>query len=331
MSTIKDVALKAGVTTTTVSRTLNNRGYISDQTRKKVYAAMEELNYKPNELARSLLKRRTCMIGVIVPSIVHPFFAQVVHDIELSASRQGYKTLLCNSQRREELELEYIQMLRSHQVDGIIICSRTSELFKPFEEGFPVVSIERSLSEHIPAVLCDNLEGGVLAARELIAAGCKHPIVISGSKDVQLPADLRAEGFIKECEAQGVPYRVFGTMEVDFEQQDYVGQIRSILKQAPETDGVFATSDVMAAQTIQICLSLDKAVPEDIKVIGFDDSMISRLTTPPLTTIHQMTDKMCEYAVDYIVRQSNGEVVPKMTILPATIVKRGSTKPDNNA
>ena len=122
MPTIKDVAERAGVSVTTVSRVLNNRGYISQATRTKVYQAMEELDYQPNEVARSLFRKRSKIIGLIVPTVAHPFFGELTSYLETYAYSRGYKVLICNSQLDASKEQEYIGMLRRNQVDGITSC-----------------------------------------------------------------------------------------------------------------------------------------------------------------------------------------------------------------
>lgn len=187
MATLKDVAAKAGVTVTTVSRMLNNRGYISQQTREKVLAAMKELDYHPNELARSLTKRHTNIIGIIVPSVAHPFFSQAVNELEMAASASGYKTLLCNSFHQAYKEMEYLDMLRAHKVAGVVLCSRTQDIGGHLESGLPIVTFERSDAGNVSSVSCDNFQGGVLATEHLIARGCRCLLHFSGSHGVQMP------------------------------------------------------------------------------------------------------------------------------------------------
>src|SRR5690606_7773253 len=128
MPTIRDVAERAGVSVTTVSRVLNNRGYISEATRRKVYQAMKELDYQPNEVARSLFRKRSNIIGLIVPTVEHPFFGELTFQVETYAYSRGYKVLVCNSQLNAAKEQEYIGMLRRNQVDGIIMASHTLEV-----------------------------------------------------------------------------------------------------------------------------------------------------------------------------------------------------------
>ena len=156
MPTIKDVAERAGVSVTTVSRVLNNRGYISEATRKKVYQAMEELDYQPNEVARSLFRKKSNIIGLIVPTVAHPFFAELTAYLETYAYSRGYKVLICNSQLDASKEQEYIWMLRRNQVDGIIMASHTLEVEEYKKLDLPVVAFDRFISKRIPYVTSDN-------------------------------------------------------------------------------------------------------------------------------------------------------------------------------
>lgn len=324
MATIKDVALHAGVTVTTVSRVLNNRGYISEKTRQKVYESMRALNYQPNELARALYKKQSKVVGVVVPSLLHPYFSACVHYLEKYAARQGYKIMVCNSKRERKSEIEYIEMLKSNKVAGIVLCTRTGELADILDDSLPVVTLERSISDKIPAIMCDNYQGGVLAARCLLDRGRKGIAVFPGQPKVQLPGELRVTGFLDTCRQAGVEPIVVTTDESQFAARDYRGTIRAALRAHPEIDGVFATSDVMAAQVIQECAKVGRSIPQDVSLVGFDDVDIASLTCPPLTTIHQPLEQMCEYAVDGILRKLRGETVPVKTILPVSRVDRES-------
>ena len=173
MATLKDVAAECGLTVTTVSRVLNNRGYISDETRKKVYAAMDKLNYRPNEVARSLSKKTTNTIGVIVPHIRHPYFAEMISNIENAASKHGYKIILCNSKGRSNKEKEYLDMCTSNRVAGIILFSGSVAVQEFTDSNIALVTVERFVENGTAAVECDNKQGGELAAQHLIECGCK--------------------------------------------------------------------------------------------------------------------------------------------------------------
>lgn len=326
MATIKDVAKKVGVTPTTVSRVLNNRGYISEKTRNLVYEAMRELNYQPNELARSLTKKDTSCIGIVLPSIVHPFFSSVLNYLEYHASLRGYKIMVCNSQENEEKEKEYLEMLDSNRVSGIILCSRNNGVERKMGTSRPVIAFEREVSDDVPAVLCDNYQGGVLATQRLIKAGCRRLIALGGTKGLGLPADARCVAFLQTCQENGMDGEVFYASEEQFNNQMYEEWIETIIKEHQGTDGVFATSDVIAAQVIRVCCRVGLRVPEDISIIGFDDTSIAQLTYPALTSVHQPIEQMCDYSIDAIVRKMHGEMIPTKIVLPVCLMERESVR-----
>jgi DNA-binding LacI/PurR family transcriptional regulator len=152
MTNIKDVAKISGVTVTTVSRVLNNRGYISEATRQKVNKAIEELDYQPNEIARALFRKKSNLIGLIIPNVSQQFFAELTSHVEYHAYIKGYKIILCNSYQDSEKEKSYIDMLKRGQVDGIIIVSHNLENSEYLNLRLPIVAIDRLLSENIPYI-----------------------------------------------------------------------------------------------------------------------------------------------------------------------------------
>ena len=324
LATLKDVAKETGLTVTTVSRVLNNRGYIGEETRQKVYDAMKKLNYQPNEVARSLSKQTTNTIGVIVPHIRHPYFAELISCIEAAANERKYKILLFNSGDRDEKELEFLEMCSSNRVAGVILCSGTVEANQFEVLSVPVITIERNPEHATASVECDNLEGGRLAARHLIESGCRNLIHISGVYGTSMPADQRETGFVEVCEEQGIRHCELKTNEMQYKEGDYRGFIEEALRDHPEADGIFASSDLIAAQAIQVCARMGIAVPERLKIVGFDDVMIASLTTPAITTIHQPIREMAELALSLLMEAGAGRSVPVRTVLPVRIVKRES-------
>lgn len=325
MATIKDVAREAGLTVGTVSRVLNNRGYISDATRQKVYQVMKELNYQPNEVARSLSKSKTNTIGVIVPHIVHPYFAKLISNLEKAASDRNYKILLCNSREERERELEYLEMLKSNRVAGLVLCSATVKTESLTDLDIPVITIERNVGMGTASVECDNYQGGVLAARHLISCGCRYIINFSGVEQTEMPADSREEGFLDMCSQYGVTGIASKSRENEYYEMEYHEYIEKIILENPKADGVFASSDLIAAQALQVCAKLGIRVPEQMKVVGFDDVNVASLTTPPITTIHQPVKEMAETAIELIIKSNKGEMIPTRTLLPVSLVKRGTT------
>ncbi|WP_333647354.1 LacI family DNA-binding transcriptional regulator [Lacrimispora sp.] len=325
MPTLKDVAEKAGVTVTTVSRVINNRGYLSEETKHKVKQAMDELHYRPNELARSLSKQVTNTIGIITPHITHPYFAQLISQLENAASKRGFKILLCNSKEDHSREAEYIDLCKSNRAVGIIFCGMILASEQYTQQGIPFVAIECNSPLCASTILCDNYEGGRLAAEHLITCGCKNLIHFSGIIDQEMPGDSRSQAFKDVCQKHGVDFEIVWTRDNTYYSMDYRDSIRQTLLGLPNTDGIFASSDLIAAQVIQVCAEMGKQIPDDIKLVGFDDVALSSLTTPQISTIHQPTKEMAEMAVDSLIKSSSRETVPSKLVLPVSLVKRQST------
>ena len=325
MATIKDVAKISGVSIATVSRVLNNRGYLSDEIKQKVNDAMKELDYQPNDLARSLHNQKSFIMGLIVPAVSHPFFGELTRRFELYAHRQGYKLLVCNSLNDKVKEREYIDMLKRSQVDGIMMGSHLLDIDDYIGLSFPICSLDRQLGDSIPYICSDNHNGGVLATRHLIEQGCKKILHICGSLEIDMLSNRRTDAFVSICEEADIPYVICELPDssvTDFGEEEL---LRDVLEKNADCDGVFATSDITAAMVMSIALSTGRRIPEDLKVIGFDGGMISTLTYPRLSSIQQPIDAICRYAVEYLIRKMNGEDVPNQTILPVTLIQREST------
>ena len=281
MTTLKDVARESGLTVSTVSRVLNNRGYISEDARKRVQEAVKKLNYRPNEAARSLQNKRSNTIGVIVPNISHPYFTKMIHALESHAYEMGYKILLCNSQSIEAREREFLEVCSLNRVAGIILLSGTIAVEDLLGTDMPVITLERYLDSGTASVECDNLGGGEMAAYCLIDNGCRHLAIIGTSRSqVPMPADLRSEGFRRACTDKGIPcYEAF-TDQNDFKRLDYRDLIRSFLTEHPDVDGILSSGDVIAAQCLQVCAELGIDVPGKLKLISFDDTLLLQWLVP---------------------------------------------------
>lgn len=323
MATLKDVAARVGVSTATVSRVLNGTGVISEATRQRVMQAARDLNYIPNEMARSLTSRNNSKIlGLIVPYIDHDFFSTLTAAIEANCSRQGYRLLLCTSAGSEERERELLDALKVNSVAGVIVCSRCNDPSFYSHLPMPMVSVERTL-HGVPSVSCDNQRGGALAAQELYRAGCRHVLLVgnSYSHSEHLPAHLRYSGFMDEC----------GRLKLDFqecylEREDLFGsmlaqKLLKQLKKKSEIDGMFVTSDILAAK-VQSMLS-EKKPGVDISIVGFDGLRISEICD--ISTIAQPIESMGAMAVDVLIRQINGQLIPEQSILPVSLIRRSST------
>lgn len=325
MPTIKDVAERAGVSVTTVSRVLNNRGYISEATRKKVYKAMEELDYQPNEVARSLFRKKSNIIGLIVPTVAHPFFGELTSYLETYAYSRGYKVLICNSQLDASKEQEYIWMLRRNQVDGIIMASHTLDVEEYKKLNLPVVAFDRFISSEIPYVTSDNYQGGKLAVELLLRRGCKKIAHMCGSLNLDMLANQRHRAFMDVAEEKKIPYFTVETGINVFEVNKYEELLTDLLVQHPDIDGLFLNSDIMAIAAMKVCSKLGKRVPHDMKIIGYDDVSIASLVSPQITSIRQPIAKMSELSVKLIEDLVNDKSVSVENCLPIELIERGTT------
>ena len=325
MATLKDVAKETGLTVSTVSRILNNRGYISDEARKKVREAMEKLNYQPNEVARSLSKQTTNTIGVIVPHIANPFFSRVISCLESAADEKGYKILLFNSKNRDDKQARYVEICKSNRVAGVILMSGLVSMDNLKNLSVPLITIERNLEWGTASIECDNKNGGRLAAEHLISKGCRKLLHISGVNETKMPADARETGFIEACEEHGIAHHEYKTSIKQYNSSDYHEFLKDALSSNRDCDGVFASSDVIAAQVIQVTRKFGISIPKDVKLVGFDDTDVSLLTTPTITTVHQPVEEMTHAAVEIMLKAIEGDVVPSRTILPVKLIEREST------
>ena len=326
MATIVDVAKIVGVTPTTVSRVINNRGYISEKTKKKVFEAMKELNYQPNEIARSLTKKKTNTIGIIVPHISHPYFSKLISNLENQASKKGYKIMLCNSKEEVKKEQEYLDMFKSNRVDGIILCSGNVEASKINVGDTPIILLEKNFENGYLGIQCNNYQGGKIATEHLIDSGCKRLLHFSGIIDEHMPADNREKAFIDVCEKNEIEYFIKKYDLNIYNNMNYYDYIKETLISIPNIDGIFASSDLIAAQVIQVCNELNIDIPREIKLVGFDDVDISKLTTPQITTIHQPIMEMAKEAINFIDKKINNEdILNKNIILDVSLIKRSSS------
>ncbi|WP_069997101.1 LacI family DNA-binding transcriptional regulator [Cellulosilyticum sp. I15G10I2] len=304
MPSIKDVARHAGVSTTTVSRVMNNFPNISESTRKKVFDSIRTLDYHPDYIARSLSKKQSLIIGVIIPDCSHMFFSELVKHIEMTAQNNGYKILLCNSLDDKEKELSYINMLKEKRVDGIIMGSHliNTEAYKSIEK--PIITFDRCLDDKIPYVGSDNFTGGVLATQHLIDRGCKKLLHISGSLKLTSLANKRSDGFKLTCLENNVSYQIIEYQHTKLTFDYFYDFIeKEVSKFLHTVDGVFCSNDMLAYALYVYCLNNNLTVPEDIKIIGYDNSQFTRiLQNPKITTIAQPIQILGELLCSNIIR-----------------------------
>lgn len=329
MTNIKDVAVRAGVSVTTVSRVLNNRGYIGKDTRKKVEDAMAELNYYPNQIARSLQKSQSYILGMIVPDSNNPFFSEIIKYVEVYATEQNYKILLCNSLDEPEKEANYINMLRQNRVDGIIMCSHTLDVEAYKQLNFPIVTFDRIISNQFPYVASDNYRGGEIATEHLIDSGCKRLLHISGPLKLNLLPNRRADAFALTCMKRQIPHKVIeGTYHNLSFQHAKKFIVKEILDLLPHYDGVFCSSDLLAYALYLTATENGIKVPEELKIVGYDyHSFTKMLQTPRLTTIAQPVNRLGKVLSSTIINmiESNDDDTINNTVVDVELIKGQTT------
>ncbi len=325
MATIKDVAKEAGVAVETVSRVMNNRGYISQKTKDKVHEAMKKLGYTPNSFAQGLSKKNMDCIAVIVPSVSHPYFSSIVYNLECEASLRGYKVFLYDSNGDVRKESQALRICQSSFVSGVLLFS--ADIPAEFLEKLkiPVALVERNPVGSTISVQCDNAMGGRLAFDHLISCGCKNMIVISTMNQIDMPGDLRESAFVARANELGIAIKIYDAKYNDFINMSYHKIINQALDENPDCDGIFATSDLIAAEVIQCCVKRGRSIPSDVKLVGYDDVPLASITTPTLTTIRQPIKEIAVNAIEAIEALHDGIYTPKGVTLPVTLIKREST------
>ncbi|WP_010237933.1 LacI family DNA-binding transcriptional regulator [Clostridium arbusti] len=323
---IQDVAKLAGVSPTTVSRVLNNRGYISEKTRENVKKAMNDLNYFPNDIARSLFNKRTNLIGVILPTTSNPFFGELTFYLENICNSLGYKILLCNSLNSISKEEKYLEMLMRNQVDGIIVGTHNQGILEYHKQNLAVVAIDRNLSESIPVVGSDNYDGGKIATELLLSKGCKCIIHINGPAELETPTILRQKAYENIMEEHNRPVIVYEIPNT-FDRKNQREIAKKILDEYPKVDGIFASNDLFAASFITEAKNRGKNIPNDIKIIGYDGTETCQTLLPELTTIQQPIKLIAEASINILLREIEGQFsnIPLKTCLPVKLLEGKTT------
>lgn len=324
MPTIKDVAKKANVSVATVSRVINNTGYVNHETRKIVQSAIEELGYVPNELARSLFRKRSNIIGLIVPHISTYFFSALIESIEDAVTKSGYKLMIFNSKDDIELEKKYLNVLNQYNVDGLILVANTKSAKEYIKLGIPILTIDHIIDKDISSITSDNVLGGELAARKLVESGCQKIIHFRGPSDLITVVD-RARGFYQVIDENNIDCYSF---DLDFKTPD-INDIEMFIKKHPDVDGIFCSSDIIAFYAISVLKKLGYSIPNDVEVIGFDNIELSAVLLPKLTTIEQPIKEIGNVAIERLqnlIKKKKEEDDDIHILLPVRLIERETTK-----
>lgn len=323
MASIRDVAKLAQVAPSTVSLVLNNKGYVSDASRKKVLDAIKKLNYVPNELARNLYRNCTNIIGVVVPDIAHPFFGAFIRFLEVALYKYNYKIMVCSTIERENAEHELVDMLRRQMIDGIIMGCHSLEVDLYDNVDKPIVAFDRIINNKIPIIRSDHETGGRLAAQSMMKAGCKHPLQIIGAKSVTTPAHMHHLKFKEEMKKFQITVEDY-EMEWNRFSMDYFRQVaKNVFEKYPYIDGIYGTDMIICACYAEACKHKLK-VPEDVKLIAYDGTLITNCGLLNITSIVQPIEQLAKKAAQMIVALIKNEKIEKEIILPVSL-RQGDT------
>jgi len=329
LSTMKDVARLAGVSTSTVSHVINNNRFVSDGVREKVEQAIRHLNYAPSALARSLKINQTHTIGMLLTTSSNPFYAEVVRGVEESCYQRGYSLILCNTAGDEERMNRSLETLMQKRVDGLLMMCTESHL--PSADilnrypSIPTVMMDWAPFEGRGDIIQDNaLLGGELATQHLIDCGYTRIACIAGPQD-KTPARMRLEGYRNAMTKSGLEILPGYVVNGDFEfQGGYNGMVELLALETPP-EAVFTSNDAMAVGVYHALYQAGMGIPQQMAVMGYDDIELARYLTPPLSTIHQPKDALGELAIDTLIhRLSDPDASQQTLVLTPELVVRGS-------
>lgn len=329
--TIKDIAKRSGVSATTVSRIINNKAEgIRQETRERVLKVIEEMNYRPNSIARSMVTKRTNTIGLIIPSITNPFFPEVVRGVEDVANASQYNVFLGNTDSSFRKEVDYLELMKEKNVDGIIFTgpheSQDEEFYDSMQEyKIPIVLMDRGQQvEHFSGVYTDNVKGGYLATKHLLDLSHRRIGLITGPSNT-FSSHERLQGCVKALHEYGLPVDESLILSGNYLLEEGYEAAKVLLQK--QVTAIFAFNDLMAYGVYRAAFEMGLSVPEDLSVVGYDNLPYNQLLVPPLTTIDQSAYQMGETAAKLLLNELNNKKAEKKQVIKEpTLIIKGSTQ-----
>lgn len=320
-TTIKDIAKKLGISTSTVSRALSDSWEIKKETRELVLKAAEELHYHPNPMAIGLVTKKSHTIGLCVPELVHSFFPRVIAGMQRTLSEAGYTILVTTSDESCEIEKKNLLLLKQNLVDGILI-STTSDSYKNadlYEEilgsGTPIVFFNRVCSKiNAPKVIIDDTKMAFTAVEHLILQGCKKIIHLAGPNDMDLTRS-RSEGFLCAMNKYGYPVDESSIINTGIFIEDGAREMERLICAGQKPDAIFAFNDPVAIGAMKTAKKAGFAIPHDMAFVGFSESKSALIVEPELTSVAQPLSQMGEAAAKCMLDKINGRNASNPTII----------------
>ena len=327
--TMADVAKRAGVSKTTVSRVLNGKCEINEATALRVRQVIEEMGYVPSAGAVGLARGRTQTLGMLVPSLTWPWMGDLLQGVVDVVESEGYGLLLFTCNRGDQSMRQFATQVSAKAFDGLLVVEPEGTIdyiAGLYERGLPVVLIDdRARRPRFPSVATTNRDGAEMAADHLLALGRRRPLVITGENRFGCTHE-RLAGFAAAFDAAGVTLDPGLVVEGDFTVDCGRLAVKRMLDAGVAFDSVFAHNDLSAAGALQAVREAGLKVPEDVAVVGFDDIPLAAHTEPPLTTVRQPLREMGEAAARMLISHFGDTSLPDIpTVIPTTLVVRGST------
>lgn len=337
MPTIKDVAKLAGVAPITVSRVINDAGYVSDKTRKKVEDAIEALGYVPNRVARSLRSKQTNTLALVLTDITNPFWTTIARGVEDVASQEGFSFVLCNTDENEAKERNYVQVLLQKQVDGFLLVpanstSRSIGLIQ--KQQVPLVVLDRRVPNEVDTVKSDSVDGAYRLTKHLLDQGHRYLAMLSGPREVSTAVD-RVRGYrqaladFASSQDDGAVSTLHAPMVLygEFTQQGGYAMMQQVLEMDSPPTAVFAANNFIAIGAFRALREAGMRVPEDIALVAFDDLPLTFMVAPFLTVAAQSVYEMGRCAAQLLLRRLAEENYgpPTEILLPVEIIIRQSS------
>lgn len=301
MTTIRDVAKLADVSVATVSRVINDKGYVNKDTKNRVEAAIQALDYRPNDVARSLFKGKSKMIALFVPDIKNPFFPELARAVEDISNQHGYTFILCNTDNNNKKEITYLQALSQKSIDGIILVSSTMSSTQMKGIKVPMIALDRKMESDLISVTVNNREGARQAVQYLKQTGCQRIAHIAGPETVS-SAIHRLGGYVDEVKNDAW-FTSHYIRAGDYSMDKAFEETKQLLEIEPDVDGIFVANDVMGVGVLKAIKALNKRVPKDISVISFDGIELGTITTPSLTTMAQPIYHIGKRAAEILIQK----------------------------
>lgn len=327
MTTLRDIAKMAGVSTATVSRIINGKGEASEETIKKVLALVEEYQYRPNRTAKSLSQKTSNTIAILISNLVNPFFAELVTRIDEVASKHNLQILICNTNDQRSKVEQAIETIIDYYAFGVIvICTQVEleDLNRLETVGIHTITLDRATTEHPYSAITVNQEKSFFEATAYLAQqNCQNILLLSGLQELEITKH-RINGFLAATQQ----YKVKNShiLEGDFTSDTAYQLVQSFLEEYPQIDGILAANDLMALGAMRACRKTGKAIPSDVKIIGNDNLSLDQYLETPLTSISQKRTLTSHKVIEHLLQLKNGYKKKEKIVLDAKLIIRNSSQ-----